>query len=296
MDSGRVLLPKGQVARFYGDNEQRQTLLAENPGFHNLVGFETTWRENPELMNFLAPSSPLFLTKKLSTEIYMRFLNSYLATAPPWSSVLDAGCGIGRFTIELSRRFSKVKAFDPCKSSIEVCRKLNLPNVELHWADLSWTDALPAQSFDIIFAMELICYTSDWEESLIKLIRLAKPGAWIFVSVEGRPGALTAQSLPDPKSLLKALKGDPLFIPNERFVVFHTQNQLEALFRNHGLTQIYSEGSHFFGEGPFWNSIDEGLLEKQDYRDRIWEAEARFRSDPILSPWARVFLTAGKVA
>ena len=295
MGSGDLLPAEGQVPRFYGDNNERQALLAEDPGFYNLVGFETAWIENPELMNFLAPSSPLHLTKKLSTKIYQRFFESYLAMAPSSSTVLDAGCGIGRFTIELSKRFSKVVAFDPCKSSMEVCRKLNLPNVELHWADLSWADTLPAHSFDIIFAIELICYTADWEKALKRLVRLARPGAMVFVSIEGRPGALAAQNAPDPKSLLEALEGKPLLIPNERFVVFHNQNQLEELFRNCGLIQIYTEGSHFFGEALFWDTLDENRLGESSYIAEIFEAESRLRSDPMLSPWARVFSAVGRV-
>lgn len=299
MSFQKIWSPKGCVEKFYATENSRNELIEKNPGFHNLVSFEDAWIERPDEMDFLAETSLLFYQKMLSTRIYWDFIDSHLSISDSDSHVLDAACGIGRFAIGLAERFSKVTAFDPCLSSLRACgrhlEKRDIRNVDLNWADLSWLDELPENQFDAVLAIELICYATDPEKSLKRLVRAAAPGAKVIVSVEGTPGALTIQSTLGPADLPVVIEGKPLFIPYDRYVTFFTPQSLAKLMRDSGLKEIYIEGSHYMLEGPFWYSIDQNSLDDPGYRDQILEAERTCSRHPLLAPWGRVFSGVGTV-
>ena len=274
-------------------------LIEEDPGFHNLISFEETWIERPGEMDFLSETSPLYLQKKLSTRIYWDFIDFYLPEPNPKSVALDAACGIGRFAIGLAERFSHVMAFDPCLSSLRACKRYlearKIKNVDLNWADLSWLDELPKNQFDAVLAVELICYTTDPKLSLERLVRVASPGAKIFISVEGAPGALTVQNSSGPADLLRVIDGYPLHIHQDRYVTFYNEKSLKRLMDDCGLKDVTVEGSHYLSEGPFWNSVDQKLLSDPRYLKEILQVEQACRKHSLLAPWARVFCAVGTV-
>ena len=297
-ESSSRLVAQGVVGQVYGNPDQQRNACLAEPGFHNVLGMESGWRRQPEQMDFLLPDSPFFLLKQLSTQIYWQFVTPKLQGISKTCSVLDAGCGIGRFTIKLARRFDRVVALDPCRSSLQACarhlEKRDLRNVQLHWADLSWLDTLPPDCFDLLFAAELIGYTADPVASLKRLVRVAKPGAIFFVTVEGRPGAAALQGLDDPTLLLDALDGNPIIVDQDRYVRLFTQEQFDKTLRNAGIKDPIIEGSHYFGEGPFWQAIDDDRLGDPAYVRSILDAEASCAKHPMVAPWARVFSAVGK--
>lgn len=294
----RAWQAEGLVALLYGDPEDRKRALAIEPGLHNVLGLETAFKRQPVDMDFLNPASSFYFLKKLSTQIYQRFLEPHLKSIPKESTVLDAGCGVGRFTLLLAERFKKVVAFDPSLASLKVCQRhlkeSGLNNVELHWADVSSLDNWEENFFDAVFAMELICYTADPLKSLKRLIRVAKPSAKIFLSVEGRFGALSAQGVGEPKKLLDVLSKKPLLIENDRFVVYFDRDELEKLICDAGLRDVVIEGSHYFGEGVFWQSINDSRLDDPKYVKMIIQAEKLCRANPYVANWARVFSAVAK--
>jgi SAM-dependent methyltransferase len=289
---------EGVVARLYGKGKDKKRALAIDPGLHNVLGLERAFKKQPVDMDFLNHSSSFFHLKNLSTQIYQRFLNPHLKSIPDEAMVLDAGCGIGRFTTLMADRFKKVVAFDPSLSSLKMCQchlnEQGLNNVELHWADISFLDNWERDLFDVVFAMELICYTADPLKSLKRLIRVAKPNAKIFLSIEGRFGALCAQGVGELKRFLDVLSGNPLLLENDRFVVYFDRDGCEKLVRNAGLKEVIIESSHYFGEGAFWQSIDDSRLDDQKYVDMIIHAEDFCRANPSIAKWARVFCAVGK--
>jgi len=290
--------PEGVVALIYGKDKDKKQALAIEPGLHNVLGLERYFKKQPVDMDFLNPSSSFFHLKNLSTQIYLRFLKSYVESIPDEAIVLDAGCGVGRFTTLWAERFKKVVAFDPSLPSLKTCqRHLNergLNNVELHWADISFLDNWEGDLFDAVFAIELICYTADPLKSLKRLIRIAKPNAKIFLSVEGRLGALCAQGVDEPKRLMDIISEKPLLLENDRFVVYFDRDGCEKLVCNAGLKEVVIERSHYFGEGVFWQSIDDSRLDDQKYVEMIIQAEDFCRANPSIAELARVFIAVGK--
>lgn len=295
----KSLIPKGRMGNFYESSQARQSLLDADKGLHNLVGYEKAWKTDPNIQDFLSPDSLLYYTKRLSTRIYGRFFEPYLDRVPVRGTVLDAACGIGRFTLPLAERFDQIVAFDPCRDSLLACRRhvaeAALFNVELHWADFAWLKQVPSDHFDLVLAVELICYCSDPKQALTDLVRVTKPAGQILLSVEGRPGSLIVQSGAGITELEKILLGAPLLIPGELYVKYFTRGQLMELMTDCGLTDITVEGSHYFSEGPFWHTLDESRLAQEGYVNEILKAESQLRRDPDLAPIARVFSAAGSV-
>lgn len=298
MTTRREWQAKGFVPLLYGSYKNRKRALAIEPGFHNVLGLEAAFKKQPIDMDYINPASSFYYLKNLSTKIYQRFLNPHLRTIPKESIVLDAGCGIGRFTLILAKRFAKVVAFDPCLSSLKACKRhlveSGLSNVELHWADLSFLDEWEENFFDAVFAIELICYTANPLKSLKRLIRVAKPNAKIFLSVEGRYGALCAQGAGGLKNLKNVLLKRSLLLENDRFVVYFDREEFEKLVLRAGLRDVVIEESHYFGEGVFWQSIDDSRLNDPKYVKMIIEAEKLCRLNSLVANWARVFSAVGK--
>ncbi len=289
---------EGLVELLFGDELDRQRALAAEPGLHNVLGIEAAFKEDPLEMDFLDPASPYYYLKNLSTRIYRRLFDPFLEELHHDSIVLDAGCGIGRFTVYLAAQFNRVVAFDPSPSSLKACRRHleegGFDNVELHWADLSFLDDWSQDTFDAVFAVELICYVADPARALKRLVRVTKPGGLIFLSAEGRPGALSVQAATDPAQLMAALRGEPLLVEGDRFVIYFDQKGLGRILEDAGLAAVRLEGSHYFGEGPFWQSVDDERLNEPGYVESIIKLEEECRSDPVLAPWARVFSAVGK--
>ena len=292
----RAWQAEGIVSLLYGKDKKRA--LSIEPGLHNVLGLESYFKKKPVDMDFLNPSSAFFHLKNLSTQIYLRSLRPHLESISHEAIVLDAGCGIGRFTTYLAERFKKLVAFDPSLSSLNVCRhhliEQGLHNVELHWADISFLDHWKRNFFDVVFATELICYTTDPMKSLKRLIRVAKPNAKIFLSVEGYLGGLCTQGVDEPQTLLGILSGKPLILENNRFVVYFNRDGFGKLLCDVGLKDVIIEESHFFGEGVFWQSIDDSRLGDQTYVNMIIRAEDFCRANPLIAELARVFMAVGK--
>lgn len=290
--------PEGIVKLFSGDKADRLRALAIEPGFHNVIGVEDAFEKKPLDMDFLNPASPFYYLKNLSTQIYRRFLEPHLQSISSNATVLDAGCGIGRFTLLLAERFAKVVAFDPSLSSLKTCQRhlkeRGFDDVELHWADISFLDDWLPNSFDLVVAMELICYTADPAKALRQLVRVAKPDATIILSVEGRPGALCVERVNDYSTLMNVLSGKPLVIERDRFVIYFDFEGFKNLLYDANLKDVFIEGSHYFGEGPFWQSVDDSQLDDPKYVEKIIRAEEFCRADPKIAAWARVFSAKAK--
>jgi ubiquinone/menaquinone biosynthesis C-methylase UbiE len=101
--------------------------------------------------------------------------------------LLDAGCGVGNWTMWLAAGFKKVEALEFSRSRLEFCRglfqKLNLNNItcqEGSIEDLPYED----ESFDAIFCNGVI-FLTDYQKSLKELYRVLKPGGKIYLSYDG---------------------------------------------------------------------------------------------------------------
>ena len=117
-------------------------------------------------------------------------MNRVLATMAGISAgarVLDAGCGIGGSALWLAEKLgAKVVGVNINPRQIAHARRLaerrRLQNqVQFHVSDFSAT-GLAGESFDVVWALESICYAADKPAVLAEAHRLLKPGGRLIIA------------------------------------------------------------------------------------------------------------------
>ena len=104
--------------------------------------------------------------------------------------VVDVGCGAGNLYGFISRRFSRYVGVD-------VVRYEGFPpEAEFRQLDLdSGQISLPDKCADVVAAVEVIEHLENPRDFMRKLVRLAKPGGWIFVTTPNQLSLLSLLTL-----------------------------------------------------------------------------------------------------
>jgi tocopherol O-methyltransferase len=112
--------------------------------------------------------------------------------------VLDAGCGVGGSAIYLARTLGcRVHGITLSAGQVMTCRKNAARHGVDHLVRFDQRDylqtGLAGESFDVVWAVESVCYAFDKGEFLREAIRLLRPGGrlvladFFSVPMEGRP-------------------------------------------------------------------------------------------------------------
>lgn len=130
---------------------------------------------------------------RLESSTTMHFLKRYL---PKKGLVLDAGGGPGRYTIELAKKGYDVVLLDIALSNLDFAKKqIKEAKVENRVKDVLWgsiTDLskFPSNSFDAVICLggplSHVSEARHRKEAVSELVRVAKKGAPIFISVMGK--------------------------------------------------------------------------------------------------------------
>lgn len=104
---------------------------------------------------------------------------------PERARILEAGCGTGG-NLVLLESLGQVSAFEPHETALRIARS-RYPNMVIEAGQLP--DALPYEeaSFDLVAALDVLEHVSDDRSSLRALVRQARPGGYIIVSVPTHP-------------------------------------------------------------------------------------------------------------
>ncbi len=97
--------------------------------------------------------------------------------------VLDAGCGVGSWTLALAERFNEVVALDQdpgmvaivegtCRNFAENVKICNAPVTEIPFGD---------DTFDAIWCAGVF-YVTDYQKTLVEFNRVMKPGGRVYIS------------------------------------------------------------------------------------------------------------------
>jgi SAM-dependent methyltransferase len=110
-----------------------------------------------------------------------RCLGEEIWTALPRLSVLECGCGAGRFTEILLENGATVTSVD-LSSAVE-SNAVNFPPAERHRIAQADIRDLPfaAQQFDVVLCLGVIQHTPDPEATIRSLARHVKPGGWLII-------------------------------------------------------------------------------------------------------------------
>ncbi len=108
----------------------------------------------------------------------------YIERAAPYQRVLDFGCGSGVLLPFLGSIAGNVIALDIDLIPFERMKaQIDFPsNIEVRDVRTFSLDQLPAASFDIITALDVLEHVEDLSGTLTSLLRLLKPGGRLIVS------------------------------------------------------------------------------------------------------------------
>ena len=118
----------------------------------------------------------------------------------PGRTVLDAGCGNGRWTIGLLRLGCNVCAVDASEGALEqleaaveeLCTPEERERLEVERVNLLQLPAdLQARSFDLVFTFGVLHHTGDTREALRKVAGLVGPEGLLFAYLYGRGSVST---------------------------------------------------------------------------------------------------------
>ncbi len=122
------------------------------------------------------------------------------ARISPGDRVLDAGCGIGGSAIWLTENISDVHVTGVNINEMQIAMAANharqrdvQSRVQFRVADFSRT-GFDDQTFDVVWALESMCYTDDKQVFLDEAYRILKPGGRLVIA----DGFLTREDL-DPR-------------------------------------------------------------------------------------------------
>jgi 2-polyprenyl-3-methyl-5-hydroxy-6-metoxy-1,4-benzoquinol methylase len=108
----------------------------------------------------------------------------YIEVRAPYGRVLDFGCGSGVMLPFLAGVSREVTAADIDLLPLERMKR-HIPlasNVEVRDAGVGTLRQMPAASFNLIIALDVLEHVKDLSETLTQLLRLLRPGAELVVS------------------------------------------------------------------------------------------------------------------
>jgi len=273
----------------------------------NLLGMLRGWDEHPKSMDFLDPGSPNFSWKALQTRLYLEQLEGVVDLGPAQPKrVLDAACGIGRFLVPLVEAGHEVVGIDACRPSLQAAESHlgQIANQADGSATLIWSDVdelvvpfdlVPDASFDVVLAIELLCYLADPASVARSLATRLKPGGHLVVSVEAWPGALLTDLHAARKvGLERCLQDRVLAVPLDRWVHPFDEEELASILEGAGMEVLFIHGTHYLPDGPMMDMIDPSLVGTPDYDTEVLRLEALLRNDPALSSCARAWLAVAR--
>lgn len=134
---------------------------------------------------------------RIEFDTTLHFLERYL---PPKGLVLDAGGGPGRYTLELARRGYNMVLLDATQANLDFARRMvkryGIASrvKEITCGSIVDLSAYADATFDAVVCtggpLSHVLDPQDRQRAIAELVRVAKPGAPVFVSVIGRLAVL----------------------------------------------------------------------------------------------------------
>lgn len=161
--------------------------------------------------------------------LYRRLLEE--AKIGPRSSVLDVGCGGGRFCRMAAELGATVAGIDAAEGLIAIAAQ-RVPEGDLRagdMEDLPWAD----DSFDLVTALSSLQFAATPVEALREARRVTRPGGLVAAAVPGRPEE--QELTPFMMALRPLLPPPPPGAQNGGPLALSQPGRLEALVREAGL-------------------------------------------------------------
>lgn len=238
--------------------------------------------------------------KFFEKDFYFHLMNPYLSMLPEGASILEAGCGNGRFTVELLKRGYRVTFSDTSPSALKLTasavKRSKIPPSRYNalLLDIKNMREIKDNAYDAAVAMEVICYTKNCRKALRELMRVTEPDGFVFLSVEGKYGSILGDGKLTPGNFEKTYVEGVFDGPPGFFVKYFTRSELTNIMEKEGLKVLFVSGSHFIPEGPLGRWLDGMPLKKGRLQKKLIELEKMMAKDPVLGELGRAWVAVGK--
>jgi 2-polyprenyl-3-methyl-5-hydroxy-6-metoxy-1,4-benzoquinol methylase len=248
-----------------------------------IEGAAAAWIDTPEWMDFLDLESPINDLKRAERDIYLHHWAAWLDA----HTVMDVGCGIGRFTTAMLDRGADVLGVDADLDSLRRCAwhaNNRAGRLDLHWTSVH---NLPEAKVELIICAEVLCYVPRAREALAAMVERLEPGGTLLISVESRWAWATAPDAP-PNTMAQALEGDGVLdLPGERWVRTYTREDLSQLLEGAGLRVDLIQPMLWMMDGPL-----ERVMPESGSLEELIALEARCATHPVWAPLNRIWTAA----
>ena len=199
------------------------------------------------------------LVRSLSIPVYKELQNA---------SVLEVGCGAGRFTEVLLETGARVVSID--LSTAVDANALNFPQSDNHLILQADVGSLPFKenSFDYVICLGVIQHTPNPENTIRSLLRVLKPNGWIVIDHYGKNIKWYLRSAPLFRFFLKRLE------PKQSFKIVATIYAVSIRFFSVSENRLYRKLCNIFfpivffdkefPDLPGWAKKEWGLLDSYD--------------------------------
>jgi len=187
---------------------------------------------------------------------------------------LDVGCGTGFLSFELAARGHRVTGIDFAPAMLaEARRKAEGQGAAVRFEQ---GDAehlrLDSHSFDLVISRHLLWTLAHPEAAIDEWIRVLRPGGRLIV-VDGQFDA-TALTNP-PQGSARASAEYAGIADQLPFLGGRSREEIEALLRAHGVTNVASDPLHDLVAAQEKRMIDEGREVRTHRRYVVWGDAAR---------------------
>lgn len=179
-------------------------------------------------------------------------------------SVLDVGCGTGRFLYCL-KNVEHLLGVDVSKDMLEQARNpLRADQVDIKHIDLMCADIfnanLPNQSFDLIYSIGVLGECAPFNEQLCKkLLALLKPNGKMFITIADTHSRYDMQNIKNKTFLTSILRKVFPYLPamvkyyinKSQSSFYMTHGEIEACFKSSGVT-MYENTKYDHPIGTGW--------------------------------------------
>lgn len=152
--------------------------------------------------------------------------------------VLDFACGTGIITAEIANSVKHIHAIDISPKMLDIakhkCQDEQIKNVSFD-VNTIFDPNLQNESYDVIFAFNVLCYMRDYKKAIKRIRQLLKPGGVFISATDCDENSLT---LKDIRRFFKSVMGRIPYI--KRF----TAKRLENSIQKQGFDIVEAQNLH----------------------------------------------------
>jgi SAM-dependent methyltransferase len=237
--------------------------------------------------------------EKFFLSLYMSFIGERLRQVfgEQKLKVLDAGCGQGRLSLALARLGHDVTGIDMSSSAIERATHYasaeNL-NIRFRVTDLeTGLEELVPGSYDCVISTEVLYMIKDYRRVTGDLVKLARPGGLIVLSLRSRLFYILVCLLQSRFAQASRLAIDGNFYLNNDTLNCQSRSEMESLLADLGVRTLEFRGigvlSGVPGDPQARFAVPEELGEEE--RALLYDMEAAVSKD--YSEYGRYVLISG---